>query len=341
MKDDIQEYLKNYFQKVAIPDDQKPDNLNEYITSKLTRKSYRRKKPSAGTLEAIRNKISLSIKESAPVHLVIPFGGYKHFWNPSQPEPDWAELFNFQYLTDLVLPIAGVYKPGVILEYISEDLILNRMNNYPTINMDKYSEIFQKLIDWQNGRLPKNIVFKYFRVGDKCDKDKLILEVEKMLPERLKAFEKLSQAEKDLELHRSVRSVFWNGDIDLTKLNDNKKRQRMIESRVIELAYYDTEARPEFLGDYLYGGDHICICFSFGLSKDNTADDLTLGSAHGSIVDFWIGRGILEHNNKKIYPRIVSKEQYQKLKPNLADYKISPEILPYINFQSIEVNKIE
>ena len=226
-------------------------------------------------------------------------------------------------------------EPGVFLEYISEDLILPRMNNYPPDSLEQYAIAFKKLLDRYSKNLPKNLKIDYFRVGDKHDKDKIIAEVEKLLPERRNNFEKLSVEGKERELKRSHRSIYWQGREDLSKLDEKARLERTIESRLIELAYYSVESRPEFIGDYFYGDDHICICFSFGLSHDNSDNDLTLGSTHSSVVDYWIGRGILEKHGERFIPRIVSKEQYESLKGNLTTYPSN--LIDMKNFQAIEV----
>ena len=344
MEKEVNDYLKSLFEDIQpytlTPDEQKAVVRNKvgFILDKLSRKKFRRKKLSVNRRKDIEEKIKMSVEENKPVHFTIPFGAYKHFWNISHPEPDWAELFNFRYLTEYVLPVLSVYEPGVILEYISEDMIMTRMDNYPSESLEKYSEVFSKIIEWYNKLCPKNLELKYFRVGDRCDKEKIINIVESLLPERRKEFDKLSDGAKEQELHRSHHSVMWNGDKDLTSLNDAQKLDRMIESRLIELAYYDTEAQPEFLGNYLEGENHICICFSFGLSHDNdTFDDLTLGSTFGSIVDHWIGRGVLEYHDNEFTPNIISKGQLAKFADKIKTIRINPQILSYENYKTIDV----
>lgn len=314
-------------------------NLVEYIFQKIDRKKFRRKKLGNESKLAIRNKITLSVKQQIPIHFTVPFGGYKHFWNPSHPGPDWAELFNFRYLTEYVLPILQAYKPGVIIEYISEDLILPRMNNYPPESIEKYIETFKKILHWYQQYVPSNLEFRFFRVSDKCNKNTLISEVESLLPERTAAFAKLSDEKNENELKRSVRSVYWNGDKDLTQLSEDQKLKRIIESRIIELAYYDTEAKPEYLGNYLGEDNHICICFSFGLSSDNAFDDLTLGSSYASIVDYWIGRGVLEVSNTTYIPRIISHKQYDATKNTFTVINVDLPI-PGENYSTIEIAPI-
>ncbi len=338
----VNDYLTNLFRKippyVLSEEDLKKASFDKtaFVMEKLGRQKFRRKLTEK-TKQKIKDKITLSFKEEKPFHFVIPFGGYKHYWNQSYPEPDWAELFNFRFMTEYVLPILTIHKPGVIIEYISEDLIVSRMDNYPKESLEKYSEVFSKLIEWYKQFLPENLQIIYFRVGDRCDKNKLIEEVEKEFVGRRTAFNKLSDKEKEEELQRSVRSIMWDGREDLTLLSEAEKYERVKDSRLIELSYLETEAKPEFLGNYLWDENRICICFSFGLSKDNVFEDLTLASNIGSIVDFWIGKGILEERNGRLNPRTISNNQYQERKTGLRAITINPQLLSFRNFQSIEV----
>lgn len=337
----LTELLTRYQPYSLSKDDELHINKDKtsFIVDKLARKKFRRRKLAGQTKQVIKDKVILSLQSNKPIHFVIPFGGYKHFWNPSHPEPDWAELFNFKYLTEYVAPVLAVYKPGVIIEYISEDVIITRMNNYPQSALEKYSEIFKKLIDWYSEKIPANLQFRFFRVKDRGDYKKLIKEVEEKLLERKKEFEKLSPERKNQELHRSVRSMMWKGDKDLTGLSEDEKNQRMIESRLIELVYYKVEAEPEYLGNYLSEDNHICICFSYGTTHDNDEfEDLTLGSTYGSIVDHWIGRGIIVKKGERFLPDIISRNQYESLKKDLQVIDTS-NFLPYANFQQIEVIK--
>ena len=312
----------------------------DYIFRKIDRKKFRRKKLGEESKNAIREKIRLSVDSNRPIHLVIPFGGYKHYWNPSHPEPDWAELFNFRYITEYVMPILALYEPGVVMEYMSEDMILPRMNNYPPEAIEKYIEVFKQLIEWYQNQVPSNLQIKFFRVSDRCKKEEIIRDVEELLPERRVEFNKLSDDEKEIELKRSYRSILWGGMKDLTDLSDQERQEKIIESRLIELAYYDTEAKPEYIGNYLSEDNHICICFSFGLSPDNAFDDLTLGSTFGSIVDYWIGRGVLGYTYRHFHPRIISAKQDESNDGNLTKYPIDLD-LPGNNYTAIEVLKEE
>ncbi|MBU3922994.1 hypothetical protein KJ684_02030 [Patescibacteria group bacterium] len=340
MEKEAEIYLLNLFKKIGLYKLSEKENREilkdkvSFILKKLQRKKFKRK-ITEKTKETLKRKILNAINENKPIYFVIPFGGYKHFWNSSYPDLDWAELFNMRFMTEYVLPILSVHQPGVIIEYMSEDLIINRMNNYPKESLEQYSKSFISLINWYKQYIPKNLQIKYFRVGNRCNKDKIIDEVEKLISKKTTEFNRLSNKEKENELHRSRRSVMLDGEKDLVQLSEEDKESRIIESRLIELAYYDVEAKPEFMGDYLWSDDHICVCFSFGLSSDNVFEDLTLASSHGSIVDFWIGKGILEYRNGRFIPKIVSKNQYIELESKIKKLKIGS--FPFKNFGSIDL----
>lgn len=309
---------------------------------KLMRKKFRRR-VGDDVRKTISEKVAACVRDGEPIHLVIPFGSYKHFWNSSHPEPDWAEVIHFLWMTEYVSPILAVHEAGVVLEYVSEDLILPLMNNYPESALDVYATKFRKLIEWYSKYIPDNLQIDFWRVGDRYDAQAIINKVEALLPERRAAFAKLSAKAQEQELHRSARSVLWRGRDNLTNLTDGQKHQRIIDSRLIELAYYDVEASPEFLGEYFWHGNHICVCFSFGLSPDNDEfGDLTIATSLGSIVDFWIGRGVLKQQADKLFGSIISKDQYENGAPNITTTKVDTDLKTISkNYTEIEILKIK
>lgn len=149
MANDINDYLKSLLSFPGYtnsPEDKKlieAEGLESFITGKLSRKKFRKSKIADNTKENIKKKVECSIKENKPLYLIICFGGYKHFWVPSHPEIDWAELFNLNFLGEYISPIIANYKPGVILDYESEDVILPLIDNYAEDYLDKYADSFK------------------------------------------------------------------------------------------------------------------------------------------------------------------------------------------------------
>jgi hypothetical protein len=314
----VQDYLRRtiteYQTYELTPTDEKVLNRSkqEYIFGKIMSKKYRKRSISQQIKEDIYRKVGLSIEKSMPIHFTIPFGGYKHFQNPSHPEPDWAEVFQLAFMRDFASSIAIVHAPGVLLDYISEDLIVPYMNNYDPDVFERYCRLYRLLVELFNKNAPQNVRFQFWRVKDRVDKEKLIGEVMNMLPERLEQFRSLTKEQQELEIIRSKRNINWIGSKDLDNLSDNEKRDWIIRSHLLEFAYYDTEAKEEYIGDYLQRDNHIYTLFSFGFTHDNTDGWLSLGSCSSSIVDFWVGRGVLEKRGEEFIPRILSKKQYDK-----------------------------
>lgn len=344
MQEEVNNYLTELLTKVEpyqlTPAEQKKVDRDKagFVMDKLMRKKFRRRIGEA-TKKDLLKKVKMSLNEGKPLHFCMPFGGYKHYWNPSHPEPDWAELFNFRYMTEYVLPIIAVHEAGVILEYISCDVVLPLMNNYPEEALQKYFEGFKKIIEWYGQYIPSNLKINFFRTSDKYDKDKLLTEIKKMIPKRVKEFDQLPKDEQEQEIRRSVRNVMWNGRDDLTGLNEDARRDRIILSRIIELAYYELEAEQGYLGNYFAEGNHIDTWFSGGLSPDNIDESLTLAGSYGSVVDFWIGRGVVFSDSDKLRATIISQQQYQALKDKVETVKINPPLLTLKNYQSIDVIK--
>jgi len=323
--------LLNSFENYSISDSDKKTidrGLTDFIAQKLFLKRFRKQKLVDSTAESIKTKIKSSIDSDSPLHFIIFFGGYKHFWSPSAPEADWAEVFNLKFLYEWLSPVVASYKNGAVIEFVSEDWILERMDNYSSLELDSYCASFAKLIEQANNKLPDNFRFKFTRLGDIYNKTEMLQAVEDSMAAGYDRWNVLSDDEKQVELKRSLRSV---------KLREGDGIDRVVESRVAELAYYDVEARSEFSGDYFTNDKYIYISFSFGLSDDNIDNWLTLGSTYASTVDFWVGRGVLQQDEGDFVNRIVSREQYAKIKDRLKTVELASNDLGLKNFDQIEV----
>ncbi len=327
--------LKKY---TLLPDDEKKiknQGKAEWITGKITAKKFRKASVKENTRKDILEKIQKSIDDNKPVYLIVAFGGYKHFWNPSYPEVDWAEFFNLRFMLDFVAPILAVHRPGVILDYESEDVILPMIDNFPEEALDKYAKSFKKLIGVFAKNFPDNLKINYVRSQDQCDTEKLLQEVRKRFPEAKKNWQKLPKEEKEYRLHRSPKCILWDGKEDLTGLNEKERQERIEKSKIINELYYEVDF--DFRGDYFVGDNHIPLVLSWGLCNENFDNWLTLGSTYASTVDFWSGRGVLEDRGDKIVMRVVSQNQYKEIFGSLKE--IDSNIISLGNFKNIEVYK--
>lgn len=308
-----------------------------FLMSKLMRRNFRRR-VGDDTRLAIEKKIAVNVAEKRPIHFTVPFGGYKHFWNPSHPEPDWAEVLHLRFMIDYVQPLLAVHEPGVLIEYVSEDLMMPRMDNYPESALDAYSAVFRELIDWYQQLVPANLRFDYLRERERVDVSGLVAEVEARWQERRPGFDQLSDEDKARELNRSSRSIMWDGKRDLTHLTEQERHERIIESRLIELTFFDVDSQPEYMGDYLHEDNHICLAFSFGMSRDNDEwGDLTLHTAHGCGVDHWIGRGVIRETNNRLGGTIISRSQYEAAAGHFVTVDVAEPPIDRPNFHTVDV----
>jgi len=181
------------------------------------------------------------------------------------------------------------------------------------------------------------IDFAFWRLQERYDTAEIGRAVEVGLPAALEAFELLPMHLQQHELIRSRRSVFWNGHEDLTSLRPNEKQARIVEARLFEKVFAEVAFGPEFVGNYYDGENRMMLCFSWGLSTDNYRGFLSLQTAHGSGVDFWIGRGVLVNSNGRLRHTIVSRIQYEQMQSHVRSVDLSDEDLPPgPNFEQVD-----
>lgn len=137
--------------------------LEDAVYAKVMSKKFRKLKPADEAVKITRNAINIAIKENKPIRLVNMFGGNKLWRFNEAPEIDWAELFSLIYFIEWSRFIAGVYTPGVIYEYFSQDISVERLNNIPRSETDMYSKTFRDMIKFVEPYLPGNIKIKYTR----------------------------------------------------------------------------------------------------------------------------------------------------------------------------------
>jgi len=140
--------------------------IEDAIYAKVMSKKFRKLKPAEEAVSLTKNAIKLLVKENKPIRILQMFGGDKLWRFEEAPEIDWAELFSLTYFVQWSRIIASVYKPGVIFEYFSQDISVERLNNIPQSETDKYSETFRTLLKWIKPYLPDNVKVEYNRQYD-------------------------------------------------------------------------------------------------------------------------------------------------------------------------------
>ncbi|MGE5473915.1 MAG: hypothetical protein ACM3UU_06805 [Ignavibacteriales bacterium] len=325
------DFLKTNVLSVSAQDitDNRNDKIIDLAVSRLLSKKYRKYGISEIVKESIIEKVTNIVSDNKPFKFIICFGGYKHWWTESYPNVDWAEMFNFRFLVDYILPIANAYKPGVIIEYESEEVVLERLNNIPQEDLDSYSNSFVKALEYYNKYLPQNVKLKFIKARELYDSNLLFREIEQKLDKFKQIFEGYDEEDKKRRLKKAQTNINWNGKVDLTKLSQSQKDNFIKESRIFNEAFL--EADYELRTDYFEDKYSIPILLSFGLGPGGEYW-LHIGSCSSSIVDFWAGMGIIEiREENKIIPRIISRTQYEKIKDKLIKVPVNNSDIANLN----------
>ena len=252
------------------------------------------------------------------------FGGYKHFWSPTYPEPDWAEIFTIKYLMEYVLPIAQTQSKRTKIEFESEEVALTYMNNTPQEGMDKYNKAFKELINYVNGKTNYPIDLSVVLARDFYDKNELLKKMYEYQDEVKTRFNALPEEEKEIRLKRAETNIMWNGKEDLTNISDEERKRFIYESRTLNEAFLDIDY--ELRGKKYFEKENLIpLLGSFGLGAGGELW-LHLASNSSSMVDFWAGMGILEVREDKIIQKTISQKQFEQIKNNLVKVQLNNDL---------------
>lgn len=299
----------------------------DYIDSILNRlfsRKWSRKAQSDDAKNYTKERVEYIVNNALSFIFCFCFGGYKHFWTPSYPEPDWAEIFSIKYLIEYLLPIAQSYKYGLKLEFESEEVALSLMNNTPQQGMDIYNEKFRKIIDYVKNNIKYPIDFNLVLARDFYNKDELINKMYDYKQEVEKRFNLLSLEEQEIRLKRAETNIMWNGNKDLTNISNEERRKVIYESRILNEAFLDIDY--ELRGkEYFEQENLIPLLGTFGLGAGGE-NWLHIASTSSSFVDFWAGIGILEVREDKIIQKNISKKQFDMIKDKLIRIELNNDL---------------
>lgn len=299
-------------------------NLKDKILNRLFSRKWSRKAQFEDAKIFTEEKVDTILNNDYNFLFCFCFGGYKHFWTPTYPEPDWAEVFTIKYLMEYILPIAETQNKRTTLEFESEEVALTYMNNTPQEDMDKYNLIFRKLINFINGKNNYPIDLNLVLARDFYDRDELLKKMYEYLPEVQERFNSLSDSEKEVRLRRAETNIMWDGKEDLTNISAEERKKIIYESRTLNESFLDIDY--ELRGkEYFEQENLIPLLGSFGLGAGGEAW-LHLASNKSSMVDFWSGMGILEIRDDKIIEKTISKKQFDQIKDKLVKINLNNEL---------------
>ncbi len=307
---------------------------HEFVDQALSRlflRRFRKYATTQGVKTFVHDRLVNIVLKSLPLRFVPSFGGYKHWWCPTYPKTDWAEVFNIKFLLEYLAPIFNSYTTNrVSIEYESEEVILAELNNISQDGLDEYTKSFREALSvFQSiigGKVDLSLVLareQYEEMG--FSKGKLLKRIEEMMPEYYARFDAYEEEDKKRRIAKVKSNYKLDGVKDCTGLSETEKYRLYRESRVLNEAFLDADY--EIRGASFFDDEStIPLLFSFGLGPGGESWP-HIGSSSSSMVDFWAGMGILEkRDNGMIVPRIISRSQYEMIKNALRSVPVQSKM---------------
>ena len=210
--------------------------------------------------------------------------------------------------------VAAYYKPGIVLEFCSDEVIVEKLDNISTAMTEKYTETFNAMLSLFEKYLPDNIKIKLIRVRDQYKTDgALFEELSINLKNTINNWDSFDEDKKKGRISM-VKLNYLLNDSSWEEMSDKDRDDLMRENTALHDAYLPLVGRRS-----LVRGEDKIVIFPFPIS-----DSITLGSTKYSVAKFWSRYGALKRNGDL-----------------LQDCVMSPDKLAQKNFEEVTVNGID
>lgn len=326
---DLEQIVNNHINNCLLNLDNIDTKLETKMIDRLFAKKFRKYSIDPQVRIDVEKKLNNIIEKKLPLNFVPSFGGYKHWWAPSYPTIDWAEIFNMKFMLEYLSPICANYGSKTSIEYESEEIILSELNNVPQSGLDEYTKTFREALKYFNSK--QNYVEMKLSLAREqyknynFDKQKLLARIKEMMPEYTERFNSYTPEDQARRLQKAKTNFKINGVVDYSKLTDSEKEELYKKSRIFNEAFLDADYEVRG-NDFFEKENNIPLLFSFGLGPGGEAW-LHIGSSKSSMTDFWAGTGILEvRENGQIVERILSRNQFEAIQNNLVKIDVKSPI---------------
>lgn len=293
--------------------------LQDAIYSRVMSKKFRKLHADQPAIYTVKTAIKLAVESDKQIRLVLWFGGNKLWRFEEAPNIEWGELFSLIYYVNWAKYIASVYEPGVVIEYFSQDVCVERMNNVPHEQTDQYSVGMLELFKWAKPYIPEGVIIKYTRYGDFYN----------------------SREEYNKELYISKQNWLDNNGGNLPVLDEAEKAAVDLNVKQLPAQAADPFWREKVKLEYsaIYGTKAI-----IAYESDPTAIPhcptwysgfISTGSTKHSLAKFWVGIGALKKSGENYNELILSPKQLKTAKFAWENVNITG--LPGKNFSKIRI----
>ena len=327
----LKEFVNEYINHKLLDLHELPTELNGTMVDRLFAKKFRKYAIAPDVKVNVDKKLNDIINKKLPLTFVPSFGGYKHWWCPTYPTIDWAEIFNMKFMLEYLSPIFTNYKDNkTIIEYESEEIILSELNNVPQSGLDEYTKTFREACEYFNKKLNGKVELKLSLAREQYkdynfDKQKLLNRIQEMLPAYTQRFENYDEEDKIRRIKKAETNFKIDGVVDYSSCTEEEKQKLYKQSRILNETFLDADY--EVRGNNFFEKEtNIPLLFSFGLGPGGEAW-LHIGSSKSSMTDFWAGTGILElRENGEVIERILSRNQFEQVKDKLVKVEVNSPI---------------
>jgi len=273
----------------------------EYCFAQLTRSAFRRTRIDDDSAQDVRRKLEEATRVQRPIALSIPFGGYKNYRAASFPGPDWAEIFNMNYLIRYVLPLAQSYEPGVTIQYTYSSGVMDLVSNIPASATVTYMEQFRSLLSIFTTCLPPNLRMTAVDISTHYPATELLAELRHNYEDNRTGWGvKFSAGERERRIASARRNLMRVGAVDLSSLNESEWDAHCVDAAMWCEALDSLTLRRRF-NKY---SENIQLVFVRGPGLS-----VHIGSCDTSAHHFWSGCGAIELSAGGLRQRILSAEK--------------------------------
>lgn len=303
--------------------------IEEYIFTKLTSKKFRKWALADVQKDLIKGIIRERVKAGLPLLFTFPFGGYKLWRVTTAPEVDWAEFLSLAYMLEFLAPVAAAYQPGFEFYFTSDEVIIERMDNIPKEETDKYTNSFNVLLLEFLKYTPVNAKMKLICIRDLFTPEEFEIELKKLLPQNLdELWDSQPEEKKQRRFKMSGLNINMNGKEDWASLSKQEQEQKIKLGSIYHDAYISIPKRMALVK----GPDKIII-FPFAIPGIAC---IPIGSTRASVSKFWTGNGVLVKNEASFKDIILSPSQIEAL-VEVPSQTVPVSLIPLNNFKEIKV----
>lgn len=290
-----QDYIESKLENLKVPIKyaSTSGNIEDAIYAKLMSKKFRKLKAGEPCINIVKTAVARAVEAKKPITISMCFGGNKLWRLEEAPEVEWGELLSLIYYLEFAKTVASVHEPGVILDYFSQDISVESLDNLSREELDKYTESFKDLIKFVESFLPKGISITYRRHRD-------------FFADDAEYYKELNEAKhKILDKNSGNLPVMTAEMKTRTELNvrllpeQDKKPDWQQRVELQHQAIFETPTLMKYFND----PDMIFICPTY------YDDSIVTGSTKHSIAKFWAGVGALQVNKGSFNDLILTPKQ--------------------------------